>query len=466
MQSTIYFYGGAGSVTGANFLLEAGDPDASVGAGKKFLIDCGLEQGMGSEDVNWAPFAYEPSDIEALVVTHAHIDHIGRIPLLVKRGFKGAIISTEATLGLVEPMLEDAMGLMRADAKRHGREELYNEDDIAAALKLWRGVSYHKPQELAGVTLELLDSGHILGSAMAKFSRADHSVVFTGDLGGGNSPFLPPCESPAGIDYLVMESVYGDRMRPDDHNRLEELENLIEDTATRGGTLLVSAFSAERTQDLLFDIRGLMMTKRVPSVPVYLDSPLAEKITAAYLRYPDYFAPAIAERLKTGEDIFSFPELHIVKDAHESAGILAHEGAKILLAGSGMSQGGRVLAHEREVLPDPKSTLLISGYQAAGSLGRRLVDGEKKVRIQGEEVAVNCRVEHIYGYSAHMQGEQLLEFVNKIAILPSGERAALKEAFVVMGEPAAAGFLAQRIRDYLGVRATTPEAGAKAIINF
>ena len=242
MQSTIYFYGGAGSVTGANFLLEAGDPDASVGAGKKFLIDCGLEQGMGSEDVNWAPFAYEPSDIEALVVTHAHIDHIGRIPLLVKRGFKGAIISTEATLGLVEPMLEDAMGLMRADAKRHGREELYNEDDIAAALKLWRGVSYHKPQELAGVTLELLDSGHILGSAMAKFSRADHSVVFTGDLGGGNSPFLPPCESPAGIDYLVMESVYGDRMRPDDHNRLEELENLIEDTATRGGTLLVSDF--------------------------------------------------------------------------------------------------------------------------------------------------------------------------------------------------------------------------------
>ena len=421
---------------------------------------------MNSEEVNRAPFVYEPSSINTLVVTHAHIDHIGRIPLLVKRGYKGPVISTEATLALAEPMLEDAMGLMRADAKRHGREELYNEDDIAAALKQWRGISYHEPQKLGGVTLEFLDSGHILGSAMAKFSRAGHSIVFTGDLGGGNSPLLPLCENPAGIDYLVMESVYGDRVRPDDSNRLDQLENLIEDTAARGGTLLIPAFSTERTQDIIYDIRSLMLGKRVPSMPVYLDSPLAEEITAAYLRFPNYFAPAIAERVKKGENIFAFPELHFVKDAHESEGVATQRGSKILLAGSGMSQGGRVLAHEKETLPDPTSTLLIVGYQAAGSLGRRLVEGEKKVRVQGAEVEVHCRVEHIYGYSAHMQGEQLLEFVNQIAILPDGTRTALKETFVVMGEPAAAGFLAQRIRDYLGVRATTPESGAKATIDF
>jgi metallo-beta-lactamase family protein len=459
MQSTIYFYGGAGSVTGSNFLLDTG--------GKKILIDCGLEQGQHSaEESNWKPFAYEPSGVDVLVVTHAHIDHIGRIPYLVKSGFKGSIISTEATRGLAGPMLKDAMELMAHEAQRHGKEPLYDEDDIAAALKLWQGTSYHKSQEIGDVTLEFLDSGHILGSAMAKFSRGGKSIVFTGDLGGGNSPLLPLCEIPFGIDYLVMESVYGDRTRPEDANRLDQLENIIEETVQRGGVLLIPAFSTERTQDLLFDIRGLLVDKRVPSVPVYLDSPLAEEITQTYVRYPEYFAPAIAKLLKGGEDIFSFPELHFVRDAAESRRLAHQHNPKILIAGSGMSNGGRVVGHERDILPDEKSTLLIVGYQAAGSLGRRLVDGEKTVSIQGERIAVRCRVEHAYGYSAHMQGEQLLQFVNEVRESPTGEHGPLKQVFVVMGEPASAAFLAQRERDYLGVKATTPEAGEKATIDF
>jgi metallo-beta-lactamase family protein len=458
MQSTVYFYGGAGSVTGSNFLLDTGS--------KKILIDCGLEQGAYSaQETNWEPFKYESRDIDTLVVTHAHIDHIGRIPLLVKRGFKGQIISTEATLGLAEPMLEDAMGLMTHDAQRHGKEKLYDENDIAAALKLWRGVSYHEEQTLGDVTLEFFDSGHILGSSLAKFSRDGRSIMFTGDLGGGNSPLLPLCENPAGINYLVMESVYGDRMRPEDSNRLNDLEHIITDIHTRGGTLLIPAFSTERTQDLIFDIRELLLAKRVPSMPVYLDSPLAEKITAAYLHYPNYFAPAIRERIEKGEKIFEFPELHVVKDAKESLTIGNTPGAKILIAGSGMSNGGRVVALEKELLPDERSTLLIVGYQAAGSLGRRLVEGAKQVEIQHEKVSVRCQVKHLYGYSAHMQGEQLLEFVHKINESSTGS-GKLAEVFVVMGEPAAASFLAQRIRDYLNVRATTPEANAKAVINF
>jgi metallo-beta-lactamase family protein len=459
MQSTIYFYGGAGSVTGSNFSLDTGD--------KKILIDCGLEQGAHSaEGSNWEPFAYDPKTVHTLVVTHAHIDHVGRIPFLVKSGFTGPIISTEATRGLAEPMLRDAMELMGLEAKRHGKEPLYDEHDIAAALKLWQGISYHQKYELGDVSLELLDSGHILGSAMAKFSRGGKSIVFTGDLGGGNSPLLPVCEIPTGIDYLVMESVYGDRMRPEDGNRLDQLENVIEDTVARGGTLLIPAFSTERTQDLIFDIRGLMMDKQVPSVPVYLDSPLGEEITQTYLHYPTYFAPAIAERIKGGENIFSFPEIHFIKNMEESRRITHHAGPSILIAGSGMSNGGRVIGHEQEILPNEKSTLLIVGYQAAGSLGRRLVDGEKTVSIHGQKVAVHCRVEHIYGYSAHMQGEQLLEFVNKIHESASGELGPLKEIFVVMGEPASAAFLAQRVRDYLGVKATTPEVGEKAVIDF
>lgn len=452
-QSTIYFHGGAGSVTGSNFLVDTG----SV----KFLVDCGLTQGAhDAEDINWHPFAYDPASIEALIVTHAHVDHIGRIPKLVKDGFRGKIISTEATKALAEPLLLDSMELLAHDARKHGREQLYNEADISAAMKLWEGISYHESRSLGdGCTMQFLNSGHILGSAMVRFEREGSALVFTGDVGGGNSPLLSSAEKLADANYLVMESVYGDRVRGSDDRRKELLEDIIEEAAARGGTLLIPAFSTERTQELLFEIRDLMTNKRVPSQPVYVDSPLATKITEAYVAHPEYFTADIRERIKKGEKIFSFPELHFVEDAEESAKIDSNLGPKIIIAGSGMSNGGRVRAHQRHVLPDKNSTLLIVGYQAAGSLGRRLVEGEKRVRIAGEDVRVACKVEAIYGYSAHMDGEELLEFVNQGAD-------SLRQVFVVMGEPASASFLAQRIRDYLGLKATVPEAGGSATIQF
>ncbi len=465
MQSTIHFYGGAGTVTGSNFLFT---PSATEGIDSKLkiLVDCGLFQGKHSfEAINWEPFPFDPKDISVLVNTHAHIDHIGRIPKLVKDGFRGPIYSSEATRALAEPLLLDAMELSARTAEHLGKEPLYTQKDIAQAMQQWQGIPYHTPQDLEdGVELELLDAGHILGSAIATFTRGDKKVAFTGDLGGGNSPLLAPVEIPKGVNYLIMESVYGDRMRQDDAHRRDLLENYIEDANARGGTLLIPAFSTERTQDLLFEIRSLFLEKRVPSMPVYLDSPLAQKITAAYLAYPQYFSEEMQKRISNGERIFDFPELEFIEGGAESEKIRHKPGAKIILAGSGMSNGGRVVAHEAVVLLDDKSTLLVVGYQSAGSLGRRLIEGAKKVEIKGEEVSVLARVESMYGYSAHMDGEQLLEFVNKTA--DQSAPASLAEVFVVMGEPAASGFLVQRIRDYLSIKATAPEAGESAQVEF
>jgi metallo-beta-lactamase family protein len=294
---------------------------------------------------------------------------------------------------------------------------------------------------------------------MSKFSRGGKSVVITGDLGGGNSPLLPQTEALPAPNYLVIESVYGDRVRHDS-DRKQDLENVITSTVSRGGTLLIPAFSTERTQDLIYEIRSLMADKKIPSVPVFLDSPLAEHITQSFSDYPTYFAPAIQERMRAGEKIFDFPELKFARDTEESRRIEANKGPKIVLAGSGMSNGGRVLSHERFVLPDPNSTLLIVGYQAAGTIGRRLLEGEKNLHAaKGEVIPVRAHIETLYGYSAHRDSAGLLELVE-------GAQGSLKHVFVVEGEPAAAGFLSQRINDYLGVKATAPSAGDSVEIDL
>lgn len=453
MSSTLHFYGGAGTVTGSNFLLDAGNI--------KILVDCGLFQSAHAcEETNWSVFPYDPKSIAVLVVTHVHVDHIGRIPRLVREGFRGKIISTEATKTLAEPLLLDSMELLLSEARRCNRETLYDEKDIAQALFLWEGTSYHQKISLGDdVVLELYDAGHILGSAMAHLSRKGRSIVFTGDVGGGNSPLLPPVERIAQTDYLVLESVYGNKVRSDFTHRRDALEDIIENTFARKGTLLIPAFSTERTQDLLFEIRALMVEHRVASVPVYLDSPLAGKITAAFSRYPKYFKDSIKTRMEGGEDIFSFPQLKFVESAEESKKIAHTPGPKIIIAGSGMSNGGRVREHEKTILPDKNSTLLVVGYQAAGSLGRRLIEGEKTVILHGEKIPVRCTVEAIYAYSAHMDGEGLLEFVNNI-----GD--GISQVFVVHGEPLATSTLTQRLRDYLGVRARAPEMGEKAVLDL
>ncbi|MFA6415946.1 MAG: MBL fold metallo-hydrolase [Candidatus Paceibacterota bacterium] len=444
----IHFYGGVGKVTGANFLLEQpGD------GGKQFLIDCGLIQGTKSDErENYDPFAYDVKKIDALFITHAHLDHIGRIPKLVKMGYEGPIYSTAPTMEIAEVSLADSIKLLQNEAKEVELPPLYDENDAKKALSQWKTLEYHQPVQIGDFTIVLRDSGHILGSAMIEFMYQGKKIVFTGDLGNSPAPLLKDTEAITDAEYMVMESVYGDRNHENREDRRLKLEDVIEETMRRGGTLMIPAFSVERTQELLFEIENMMESSRIPLVPVYLDSPLAIAVTSIYKKYSSYFNKEANSIRLAGDGIFTFPQLHMTPTTEQSKAIMREPGRKIIIAGSGMSSGGRIMHHERNYLPDPKSNLLLAGYQQVGSLGRQLQDGAKMVRIHGEDVSVNAHVESIHGYSAHKDMDHLIEFVD-------GTDATLKKVFVCMGEPKSSLFLAQRIKDYLGINAVVPEEG-------
>jgi metallo-beta-lactamase family protein len=452
-KTTLHFFGGAGSVTGANFMLES--------EGVRILVDCGLFQGCDfCEAANYEPFPYDPKSIDVLLVTHAHIDHVGRIPRLVREGFRGKIISTAATKGLAAFLLKDSMELLAHDAKKKGKEPLYDEGDVTTALSVWETHPYYESVTLpGGFSAEFLNAEHILGSAMIQISRAGRSILFSGDLGNDYSLLVGPLDTPKSPNYMLTESVYGDKKNTDNDVRTDLLERTIESTIARGGTLLIPAFSTERTQDLIYEIRHLMKESKVPPVPVFVDSPLATEITEVFHAYPEYLRPEIAARVTAGEDIFSFSQLRFVSSPEESRRLLDNPEPKIIIAGSGMSHGGRVLAHEAHLLPDPNSTLLIVGYQAAGSLGRQLMEGARSVRIHEDTVPVRAAIETNFGYSAHRDMDGLTEFVHR-------SMASLEKVFVVMGEPASSGFLTQHLRDYLGTDAIAPQAGEQAALDL
>lgn len=452
MAATITFYGGTGTVTGANFLFETGD--------KKLLIDCGaFERENVCDEANVAPFAYDPASIDALIVTHAHQDHIGRIPRLVKAGFRGPIHSTGATRDLAAIMLDDALAVMRQQAEKRQCVPLYDEQDLAQALQQWVGHEYHEPFSLGTVSAELFDAGHVLGSAMIRFSREGKHILFTGDLGNTPEPLLRDTESPKGADYIVMESVYGDRVHEGREDRTARLRGAVEAVRAKGGTLLIPSFSLERTQVLLFELNKMIEDGALERIPIYLDAPLAIRVTDVFRRYPECFNESVRERLAAGDDLFSFPGLSIVHDARQSHAIHAAPDPKVIIAGAGMSVGGRIRAHERAFLPDKKASVLFVGYQAPGSLGRRIQEGARSIEIDGERIHVAARIDALTGYSGHADREQLLDFVEK-----AGPQ--VKRVFVTMGEPKASDFLAQRIRDFLELDAVVPHAGESFPIEF
>jgi len=451
LKLTLTFCGGTGTVTGANFLLDDGTT--------KILVDCGLEQGgRFVENHNHDPFPYNPRDIAALLVTHTHLDHIGRIPKLVKDGFNGPIFSTAPTRALAGIMLPDALSVMTQEAAS-GEEPLYSSADIEKALSLWREIPYHEVASLVGnFSVRLKNAGHILGSAIAEIQHGDRKIAFTGDLGNSPSPLLPDCETVTDADYIVMESVYGDRNHEGREERRDALEDAIEDTVRRGGELLIPAFSVERTQILLYEINNLVEESKIPMVPVFLDSPLAIKATAIYERFNSFLKDEARAQIEKGDDIFSFPQLFFTEKRKDSQRIWHTKGPKVIIAGSGMSMGGRVLSHERRILPDSKSTILLVGYQAPGTIGRRIQDGAKEISINGEKIAVRAKVASIHGYSAHKDSEGLIAF---------GEAASekVKRVYVTMGEPKASTYLAQRLRDYVGVNAVVPTLGDTVELN-
>ncbi len=442
------FLGAVEEVTGSNFLLE----DNATGV--KYLVDCGLYQGgrvCNPDNAN--PFPFNPAEIDALFVTHAHLDHVGRIPHLVKAGFKGVIYSTPPTREIGELQLIDSLGVLTKEAKTHNCEILYNEDDVVRAMARWQAIEYHEPVKVGDLTIVLRNAGHILGSAMVEFmSPSGKKIVFTGDLGNSPDTLLPDTEDITDATYLVMESVYGDRNHEDRQNRTAILEDVIEDTMHKNGTLMIPAFAIERTQQILYEIEGMMESSRIPLVPVFLDSPLAIKVTAIYKKYADYFNEEVRDDIRSGNTIFKFPQLQMTLSSDESKAIAGKSKRKIVMAGSGMSNGGRILHHEKHYLPDPNSTLLLVGYQAAGSLGRLLQEGAKMVKIFGEDVPVNAKVITISGYSGHKDSDELQEFARKTADT-------VKQVFVVIGEPKSSLFLTQRLRDYFGINATAPKVG-------
>ncbi|MBI4136281.1 MAG: MBL fold metallo-hydrolase [Candidatus Vogelbacteria bacterium] len=450
VKTSITFHGGAGTVTGANFLFET--------PGGKFLIDCGLFQGGKIvEDKNREPFPYDPASIDALFVTHAHLDHIGRIPKLVREGFRGVIYSTPPTCDIAELILSDSLGVMEKEARAGHKLPLYREDDIRVAMNLWQTLDYHQPLSWGDLVVTLRDAGHILGSAMIEIVQASRKIIFTGDLGNSPTPLLDDTESITDADHLIMESVYGDRQHEVVGERRDKLEDVIENTMQSGGTLMIPAFSIERTQELLYEIEQMTAEGRIPQVPVYLDSPLAIKVTAVYKKYESYFNKRVSDPDLIRDGLFNFRNLRKTLTTEESKAIPA-AGRKMIIAGSGMSNGGRILHHEKRYLAETKNTLLLIGYQSVGSLGRALQDGAKIVNIFGEVVAVRAKVATITGYSAHRDRDGLLDFVNR-----SADR--LKKVFVAMGEPRASFFLAQRIRDYLGLEAIAPRAGEKFVLD-
>jgi metallo-beta-lactamase family protein len=448
----ITFCAGAGSVTGANFLFEID--------GKKILVDCGLTQGTEiAEDVNWAPFPYNPKEIDILFITHAHVDHIGKIPKLIHEGFNGKIYSTKPTRALTLPMLEDTAGILSKN-RQFNLDKIYSEENIKKAFLLWLSFDYHEKINITpDLQVSFKNAGHVLGSAMIEFIYNGKKVLFTGDLGNSPSPLLPDTEKITDADYLIMESVYGDRNHESRDDRRRLLEMVIEDNYKRKGTLIIPTFSLERSQELLFELDELVRNKRIPIMPIFFDSPLAIRLTEIFKQFKNYFNEIAQKVLSQDKYLFDFPGLHSTLRSEDSKLITDTPDPKIVIAGSGMSSGGRIVHHEKHYLPDPNNTILLTGYQSLGSLGRMIEDGMKRVHISGEEVDVKAHVVTILGYSGHKDGNGLFSFVEDM-------QDTVKRIFVVMGEPKSAMFLVQRIRDNLGIDASAPQKGESVLLYF
>ncbi len=474
-NAKLIFWGGVGTATGANIEF--------LYAGTKIMVDCGLLQGSFNDELkNFEPFKYDPSSFDFLLVTHAHMDHIGKIPKLVREGFGGKIISTKETLELARPMLLDALKVFRS---RHRDKNLYEEKDIEKTMSLWEGCDYNQTINLGkDIKIDMQNAGHILGSAIINISYGSfdlnevRKISFTGDLGNSPSPLLPDTEIPEGANYIVMESVYGDRNHESKEERRERFKGVIQEGIKRGGTIVIPAFSIERTQVMLYELNNMIEDGEIEKVPVYLDSPLAIKVTNIYKKYATDFKKEVQEEIKRGDNIFDFPGLNIVDGFEESKSVIKKGGPKIIIAGSGMSEGGRVLAHEADILDDHKNTLLLVGYQTLGSLGRALEDGKSEVKINGQKIKVRAKIETIKGYSSHKDSDNLVEFVEEasegstspLTPLLAKERGttqqhSLKKVFTIMGEPRSSLFLSQRIREYLDIEAIYPEPGKEYFLD-
>lgn len=451
----IRFLGAARQVTGSCYHLSVN--------GLQLLIDCGMQQGEGAE--NAAPFKFQPSEIDYLFLTHAHIDHSGLIPKLVKDGFNGRIVMTGATADLVTIMLYDSAHLQEREAEwktkkslRQGREEtfepLYTMEDVTKALSFFVKKQYNETGHLGkGIRYTFLDAGHILGSGTFELwyqdSPVEKKIVFSGDIGKKGNPIIEDPEYTTTADYVVMESTYGNRLHKGLKESIDELVEVIKTTLKRGGNVIMPAFAVGRTQDLLYILNGLAREKRIPSIDIYVDSPLANEATRVYAAHPELYddeARRAATVSKRGG-----VKVHFTTSIEESQAINHVKSGAIIMAGSGMCEGGRISHHLKHNLWRPECTIIFTGFQARGTLGRRIVDGASHVHVLGEEIGVRARVCTINGFSAHADQKELLEWVSSFTSNP--------QVFVVHGEEDVALEFQKLIEERLGLVTRVPHKG-------
>lgn len=443
----ISFYGAAREVTGSCYLVESS-------GGTRALVDCGMFQGCNTCDVkNFTELQFDAASIDAIFLTHAHLDHCGRIPKLVKDGFRGKVYGTPATLDLAELVMLDAVSIMRGDLKREGIAMLYEEDDVALAIKQFAGVDYSRDVKVGDLTARPRDAGHIFGSAFWEIEDgAGKRVAFSGDLGNDGNRILKPTAQLSAVDALIIESTYGNRVHEDESTRETKLRAAVQQTIDEGGVLIIPAFAIDRTQQILFELNHLIESGLLREVPMYLDSPMAIKATEVMKAYPQYYNNEARALAASGDDLFKFPGLTVTLTRDESKMINDAPKPKVIIAGSGMMNGGRIQHHLVRYLSDKNSTVLIVGYQAQGTLGRDLYEGKKVVDVLQERVHVNARITSIGAYSAHADQKKLTHWA-----LEAEERP--KRVIVTHGEDAAAVALATHFQEQLGIPAVAPHFG-------
>ena len=467
----ITFLGAAKTVTGSNFLVEA--------AGKKFLVDCGMYQGkVALELENTDPFLYNVNDIDFMILTHAHIDHSGRIPKLYNEGYRNPIYATKATCDLCEIMLPDSGHIQEVEIVwknkkrvREGKEEippLYTAEEAYKCLEIFHPVEYDEIIEIdENISIRFNDAGHMLGSAIVEVWAIENGktvkAVFTGDLGNNDLPLLDSPTMIGNADYVVMESTYGNRVHVRNDEKAKLFLDIVSETLDHGGRVIIPSFAVGRTQEILYELdilkedlgRDEDFAKKyetIMNVPVYVDSPLAISATEVFKKNIDLFEEEIQEKIKRGDNPLEFNGLTFTQTAEESKELNEDRRPAIIISASGMCEVGRIKHHLKHNLWDPTSTILFVGYQAPGTLGRTIVDGAKKVKIFGEEIAVNARIEYIEGYSGHADQTWLLNFIYSFHNPP-------KHIFLVHGEEEGQIVLKEKIEENTGCKVTIPSFG-------
>lgn len=442
----VTFYGATGTVTGSKYLVETND--------SKLLIDCGLFQGYKNlRQRNWKPFPFDPKSIDAVLLTHAHLDHSGMIPLLYKEGFRGPVYSTYATYELCKLLLPDSGHLQEEEAKfrnKHGltkhkvAEPLYDLKTAQESLSLIKPLAFEQLLTINDANIKFNPAGHILGAATIRVESENKSIVFTGDLGRPNDLVMYPAKILTPSDYLVIESTYGNRLH-DKHDPETTIENIVNQTVGRGGSVLIPSFAVGRSQSIMFVLSQLMKAKRIPSVPIYLDSPMAINASDIYCDF------SIEHRLNTNECNQMCDHVTYTRSVDESKAIANSNFPKIIISASGMATGGRVLHHLKRMVSDYRNSVVFAGYQAGGTRGQKLLQGKSSIRIFGEEIEVKASISKIPGFSAHADYSEMIDLLKQSTGFQP------KKVFVVHGEVDAADEFRIHLEDEFNWNVCIPE---------